>query len=118
MDELVHIMKCKDKYQRFVIPIFYDVDASNVRKQNARFGDGFVELKQRFKHNQEKVQEGTNALIQSANLSGWDSKNFRPESKLVKKIVEDILSKLNRKSFFHLEGLVGIDHQIQKLKSY
>ncbi|XP_028760169.1 TMV resistance protein N-like [Neltuma alba] len=116
MDELVHIMKCRDKYQRFVIPIFYDVDASNVRKQNARFGDGFVELKQRFKHNQEKVQEWTNALIQSANLSGWDSKNFRPESELVKKIVKDVLSKLKRKSSIHMEGLVGINHQIQKVE--
>ncbi|XP_028763766.1 disease resistance protein RLM3-like [Neltuma alba] len=39
MDELVHIMKCKDKYGRLVIPIFYNVDPSNIRKQNGRFGE-------------------------------------------------------------------------------
>ncbi|KAI9127126.1 hypothetical protein K1719_001685 [Acacia pycnantha] len=49
-------------------------------------------------------------------LSGWHSKNFRTESKLIKKIVKDILSKLNTKSSFHVEGLVGIDHQIQKIE--
>ncbi|KAK4259250.1 hypothetical protein QN277_005598 [Acacia crassicarpa] len=116
MDELVHIMKCRDKYGRIVIPVFYNVDPSNIRKQDGSFGDGFAKLKFRFKHNLEKVQEWKNALIQSTKLSGWDSKNIRPESKLVKKIVEDILSKLNTESSFHVEGLVGIDHQIQKIE--
>ncbi|KAI9127253.1 hypothetical protein K1719_001812 [Acacia pycnantha] len=116
MDELVHIMKCGDKYGRIVIPVFYHVDPSNIRKQNGSFGDGFAKLKFRFKHNIEKVQEWKNALIQSTKLSGWDSENIRPESKLIKMIVEDILSKLNTKSSFHIEGLVGMDHQIQKIK--
>ncbi|XP_028754868.1 TMV resistance protein N-like [Neltuma alba] len=116
MDELFHIMKCKDKYGRLVIPIFFQVDPSNIRKQNGSFGDGFAKLKQRFKHNQERVQKWENALIKVASLFGWDSKNIRPEAKLVKKIVKDILSKLNRKSSFHVEGLVGIDHQIQEVE--
>ncbi|XP_028763920.1 TMV resistance protein N isoform X2 [Neltuma alba] len=116
MDELVHIMKCRDKYKRDVIPIFYHVDPSNIRKQEGSFGDGFAKLKQRFKHNEEKVQEWKKALNQSTNLSGWDSKNFRTEPKLIKKIVKDILSKLNSKPSFHLEGLVGISHQIQKIE--
>ncbi|KAI9127003.1 hypothetical protein K1719_001562 [Acacia pycnantha] len=116
MDELVHIMKCRDKYGRIVIPVFYHIDPSNIRKQNGSFGDGFAKLKFRFQHNNKKVQEWKNALIQSIKLSGWDSKNIRPESKLIKKIVEDILSKLNTKSSFHVEGLVGIDHQIQKIE--
>ncbi|XP_028754872.1 protein PHLOEM PROTEIN 2-LIKE A8-like [Neltuma alba] len=63
MDELFHIMKCKDKYGRLVIPIFFQVDPSNIRKQNGSFGDGFAKLKQRFKHNQERVQKWENALI-------------------------------------------------------
>ncbi|KAI9127086.1 hypothetical protein K1719_001645 [Acacia pycnantha] len=116
MDELVHIMKCRDKYGRIVIPVFYHVDPSNIRKQNGSFGDGFAKLKFRFKHNLEKVQEWKNAFIQSTKLSGWDSKNIRPESKLVKKIVEDIVRKLNTKSSFCVEGLVGIDNHIQKIE--
>lgn len=40
----------------------------------------------------------------------------RPESKLIKKIVKDILSKLNSKSCFDIEGLVGIDDQILKIE--
>ncbi|KAI9127265.1 hypothetical protein K1719_001824 [Acacia pycnantha] len=116
MDELVHIMKCKDQYGRTVIPIFYNVDPSNVRKQNESFGDGFAKLKQRFKHDQERVQEWKNALMRSTNISGWDSKNIRLEPQLIKMIVKDILGKLHNKSSFHLEGLVGIDFHIQKVE--
>ncbi|KAI9126962.1 hypothetical protein K1719_001521 [Acacia pycnantha] len=116
MDELVHIMKCKDQYGRTVIPIFYNVDPSHVRKQNESFGYGFSKLKQRFKHYQKRVQEWENALMRSTNLSGWDSKNFRLEPKLIKMVVKDILSKLHNMSSFHLEGSVGIDYHIQKVE--
>ncbi|KAI9127391.1 hypothetical protein K1719_001950 [Acacia pycnantha] len=91
MDELVHIMKCKDQYGRTVIPIFYN-------------------------HDQERVQEWKNALMRSTNISGWDSKNIRLEPQLIKMIVKDILGKLHNKSSFHLEGLVGIDFHIQKVE--
>ncbi|KAK4259272.1 hypothetical protein QN277_005620 [Acacia crassicarpa] len=116
LDELVHIMKCKDQYGRTVIPIFYNVNPSNVRKQNGSFGDGFAKLKQRFKHSQERVQEWKNALRRSTNLSGWNSKKIRPEPKLIKMIVEDILRKLDNNSSFHLEGLIGIDYHIKKIE--
>ncbi|KAI9127216.1 hypothetical protein K1719_001775 [Acacia pycnantha] len=116
MDELVKIMKCKDQYGRIVIPIFYNVDPSHVRKQKNSFGDGFSKLKQSFKHDQQRVKEWENALMRSTNLSGWDSKNFRLEPELIKMIVKDILRKLHNMSSFHLEGLVGIDDHIKKVE--
>ncbi|XP_054801391.1 disease resistance protein RPV1-like [Prosopis cineraria] len=54
MEELICIMECNHKYRRIAIPIFYNVDPSNIHKQNGSFGDGFAKLKQRFKHSQEK----------------------------------------------------------------
>ncbi|XP_028754860.1 disease resistance-like protein DSC1, partial [Neltuma alba] len=118
LDELVYILECKKKFGRIVMPIFYKIDPSNVCKQSGRFGDGFAKLKQRFKDNPNKLRKWKNALIQSTSLARWDSKNFRPEIKLVKKIVKDILSKLNycTSSSCHLEGLVGINHQIEKIE--
>ncbi|XP_054776986.1 disease resistance protein RPV1-like [Prosopis cineraria] len=113
MDELIHIMECNHTYGRIVIPIFYNVDPADIRKQNGRFGNGFAKLERSFKRN--KVTKWRNALVQSTSLSGWDSKSVRPESELVKKIVEDVLRKLNRKSFVHVKGLVGIDHQMRKI---
>ncbi|KAI9123792.1 hypothetical protein K1719_005092 [Acacia pycnantha] len=120
MDELVHILECKEKFGRDVIPIFYNVDPSNIRKQNGSFGKGFNVLKQRFKDNPKKLQKWSDVLIQSASLSGWDSKSTsfaRPEFKLIEEIVKDILSKLNYRSSYHLLGLVGIASHIRNIEN-
>lgn len=77
LDELIKIMECKQKYGSSVIPIFYNVDPSNVRKQSGSYGDAFAKLKKRFKHNKEKVQKWRDALTRATSLSGWDSKNVR-----------------------------------------
>ncbi|KAI9127157.1 hypothetical protein K1719_001716 [Acacia pycnantha] len=117
LDELVHILECKEKFGRVVIPIFYNIDPSNIRKQNESFGKGFDVLKRRFKDDPKKLQKWSDALFQSASLSGWDSNSTRPEFKLVEKIVKDALSKLNYNSSYHLEGLVGIARHIRNIKN-
>ncbi|XP_028773906.1 TMV resistance protein N-like, partial [Neltuma alba] len=116
VDELVHILECKRKFGRVAIPIFYDVDPSDVRKQNGNFGRGFDVLKQRFKDNQQKLQKWRNALFQSTGLSGWDSHSTRPEFKLIEEIVKDILRKLSYASSSHLEGLIGIARHIKNIQ--
>ncbi|KAI9127022.1 hypothetical protein K1719_001581 [Acacia pycnantha] len=117
LDELVHILECKEKFGRVVIPIFYNIDPSNIRKQNGSFGKGFDVLKRRFKDDPKKLQKWSDALFQSASLSGWDSNSTRPEFKLVEKIVKHALSKLNYNSSYHLEGLVGIARHIRNIKN-
>ncbi|GKG28241.1 Toll/interleukin-1 receptor domain-containing protein, partial [Tanacetum coccineum] len=37
LDELVHIMKCREEMEQIVIPVFYEVDPWEVRK----FGEAF-----------------------------------------------------------------------------
>ncbi|XP_028773905.1 TMV resistance protein N-like [Neltuma alba] len=116
LDELVHILECKRKFGRVVIPVFYNVDPSSIRKQNGYFGKGFDALKQRFKDNPEELQKWRNVLIQSTNLSGWDSHSTRPEFKLIEEIVKDILRKLNYASSSHLEGLIGIAGHVRNIQ--
>ncbi|KAL0793708.1 hypothetical protein Bca101_065085 [Brassica carinata] len=43
LDELVEIMKCREKYQQTVMTIFYGVDPSDVREQTGDFGKAFDE---------------------------------------------------------------------------
>ncbi|KAI9127430.1 hypothetical protein K1719_001989 [Acacia pycnantha] len=117
LDELVHILECKEKFGRVVIPIFYNIDPSNIRKQNGSFGNGLDKLKKRFEDNPEKSQKWINALGKAANLSGWDSKNTRPESKFVEEIVKDALRKLKYNSSYLLEGLIGIAHHIRNIEN-
>ncbi|XP_061996586.1 disease resistance protein RUN1-like [Rosa rugosa] len=116
LDELVHILECRDK--QFVIPIFYGVDPSAVRKQFGSYADAFVEHEKRFKDSMDKVLRWRKALTTAANISGFDSQTIRPESDLVKIVVNDILAKLNCKLQIArgLEGLVGMEKHIQQVK--
>ncbi|XP_023754205.1 TMV resistance protein N [Lactuca sativa] len=42
LKELAYIMKCRDTRGQIVLPIFYDMDPSEVRKQTGKYGEAFV----------------------------------------------------------------------------
>ncbi|XP_024025688.1 disease resistance-like protein DSC1 isoform X2 [Morus notabilis] len=114
LDELVHIMfGCKEK--NVVVPIFYHVTPSDVRKQSGRFGDAFAELVKRSK---DKEKLWRTALTKAANLCGWDAQISRSESKLVEKIIENISEKLRSSRLdYHVKGLVGVEKRVDRVKS-
>ncbi|GAU19090.1 hypothetical protein TSUD_79120 [Trifolium subterraneum] len=114
LDELTEILKCKERYGREVIPVFYKVDPSNVRHQRHSYADDFVKHHQRFGG---KVDAWKASLTQVAGLSGWDSQVTRPESTLVSEIVKDILKKLNSCFLSNYEGMTGIDMHIEQIQS-
>lgn len=70
--ELAKIAECIKVPGQIVLPIFYDVNPSEVRKQSGNYGKAFVEHEKRFRENLEEVQRWRGALAQVANLSGWD----------------------------------------------
>ncbi|XP_052197919.1 disease resistance protein RPV1-like isoform X3 [Diospyros lotus] len=114
--ELAEIMKYQRLNMQVVIPVFYHVNPSDVRKQSGTFKDSFA------KHNKQvskqEVQSWRDALTEAANLSGWDTSATKPEATLVEEIVKDVIKKLNAISPLScdLNGLVGIDSRIKKVK--
>ena len=70
LDELSKVLDCRKVYAQIVIPVFYRVDPSHVRKQIGSFGVSFSKLKEKFP---EKMQRWRSALTEAANLSGFDS---------------------------------------------
>ncbi|KAL6184637.1 hypothetical protein ACLB2K_046037 [Fragaria x ananassa] len=116
LDELVHILECKEKYQQFVIPVFYRVSPSHVRYQRKSYAAAFA------KHEaggdkMDEVLKWKSALTIAANLSGFDSDTISNESELVEGILKAILMKLDRQSSSDLKGLVGVESRIQKIES-
>nr|XP_033508506.1 TMV resistance protein N-like [Nicotiana tomentosiformis] len=117
LDELMKIMECNKQKGQIVLPVFYDVDPSTVRKQKSSFGEAFSNHEiSCFKDN--KVEKWRAALEEAANLSGWDLPNTANvhEAKVIKQIVEDIMAKLGgQRQASNAENLVGMESHMQKV---
>ena len=69
LDELVKIMECREKKGLIVLPIFYDVDPSEVRKLMGSYAEAFIEHEKNFKKNINKVHTWKATLTEVANLA-------------------------------------------------
>ena len=77
LDELAEIVECRKKDQEVQIrPIFYNVDPSEIRNQNGKFGTALANHEKKFKNNKDKdkVQRWRDALKKAASASGWHYK--------------------------------------------
>nr|XP_048319699.1 disease resistance protein RPV1-like [Ziziphus jujuba var. spinosa] len=77
LDELVHILEYKKIRGLILIPIFYGIDPSVVRKQEGSYKVAFDSHEKSFKDRMEKVNQWRAALTEASNLCGLDSKDFR-----------------------------------------
>nr|XP_043637717.1 disease resistance protein RUN1-like [Erigeron canadensis] len=72
LDELSCIMKChQEKRGQIVMPIFYNVDPSDVSDQISQFGKAFA----KHKNNNNKVVSWKKALVDASNMAGWEPKH-------------------------------------------
>ncbi|XP_057990225.1 disease resistance protein RPV1-like isoform X2 [Hevea brasiliensis] len=112
--ELAEIIKCKNTIGQIVIPIFYNVDPSDVRKQTGGFGEAF-DTDEEFKKEMEEVKKWREALTEAAELSGWNLQNIADgyESIFIQKVVEDVLSKLNYIYLNVAKYPVGIESRVK-----
>ncbi|KAK4594864.1 hypothetical protein RGQ29_018551 [Quercus rubra] len=116
LDELVKIIGRMKEMKMTVIPIFYNVDPSNVRKQKDTFAQAFDKHEERFKDRMENVQTWRTALTEVANLKGWHVQD-RPESQIIQEIVGELWHKLGYSLSKNTKNLVGIISRREKLES-
>lgn len=75
--ELANIMQCWKTQDKLVLPVFYGVDPSDVRKHKGSFADALEKHAYRFKEQRQELLKWREALTQAANICGWDTKNER-----------------------------------------
>ncbi|XP_068328956.1 TMV resistance protein N-like [Pyrus communis] len=76
LKELVQILECKDTNNQIVLPIFYEVDPSDVRKLRRKFEEAFAQHDRDSNAEMEEVQGWRSALTTATSLSGWDSRKY------------------------------------------
>ncbi|ONI00899.1 hypothetical protein PRUPE_6G110100 [Prunus persica] len=116
LDEVSKIVECMKTDT--ILPVFYDVDPSDVRKQMGTFEEAFNKHKKNFKKEKEKIRRWRAALTKIGNIAGWTLKD-RDESDLIKEIVEEVCNKVHP-TILTLPGsttkLVGIDFRLKKIE--
>ena len=75
LDELAKINKCRKEIRLIVLPIFYDVDPSDVRKQTETFEKTFIDHQRCIENNIEKMERWRAALREVTNITGWHLQN-------------------------------------------
>ncbi|XP_015170895.1 TMV resistance protein N-like [Solanum tuberosum] len=112
LEELVKILECRETLKKVVLPIFYDVDPSQVRNPIGYFDES---LTRRF--GAQRTEKWKTALTKVANLSGWDSRNvvYGHESELIESIIKRVLQEVSQTSLDVACYPVGIDSSIKDL---
>ncbi|KAL1215170.1 Disease resistance protein RPS6 [Cardamine amara subsp. amara] len=117
LNEMLEIVKCKDEFNQLVIPIFYNIDPSHVRKQSGEFGKIFT--KTCLSHNKTEAEIGLwrKALTNVANIVGSHPQKWENEAKLIEDIINDILVKLSLTPSKDFDDYVGIEAHIARMSS-
>ncbi|VVA34381.1 PREDICTED: TMV resistance N [Prunus dulcis] len=114
LDELVMILEHKRiSADHVILPVFYDVDPSDVRKQTGSLAKAFARHQKTQPSNKEK--EWREALSEVADLAGMVLQNQGYESKFIKKIVKVIGDKLSRTPLSVAPNLVGMHSGVERI---
>ncbi|KAI3414340.1 ADP-ribosyl cyclase/cyclic ADP-ribose hydrolase [Psidium guajava] len=84
------IIEVKEMHGQLVLPVFYDIDPSEVWEQTSNFARAFAEHKACFDEERDRVSRWRTALTKAGHLSGWDLKNVadRKEAILIEEVVK------------------------------
>ncbi|CAN7075798.1 unnamed protein product [Brassica oleracea var. botrytis] len=114
LDELVEIMKCKEELGQTVMPIFYEVDPSDVKKQAGEFWKVFKETC-KGKTN-EVIGKWSQALSKVATLAGYHSKNWDNDVKMIEDVATEVANKLfNSTPSRDFDEFIGMEAHMTKI---
>ncbi|KAK2636335.1 hypothetical protein Ddye_031127 [Dipteronia dyeriana] len=108
LEELARVVE----YRKLLLPVFYQVDPSHVRKQKGPFEQDFLNLEERF--GVQMVARWRRAMEKAGGISGWDSRNW-DEEKLIQSLVKKVLNKLSNTPLGAAKYPVGLDCQLEEL---
>nr|ABN09187.1 TIR; Disease resistance protein [Medicago truncatula] len=101
MQELEEIMKCRRRWGLVVIPVFYEVDPSEVEHQTGWFGDGFERLISRISMRNDMRRNWKEMLLEIGGIAGFIFPNSRNGNEYIRILVEHVKSRLSQSGPFY-----------------
>ncbi|XP_059461799.1 disease resistance protein RUN1-like [Corylus avellana] len=109
MEELVEIMECRRTLKQLVLPIFYDVEPSDVRNQTGSFAEAFAKHEEHYLLDMDKVLKWRRALCEATNLSGWDLRKTADGRIIITTRDAHLLKELEVDSVYRVTAMNDID---------
>ncbi|KAK8665255.1 hypothetical protein V6N13_005427 [Hibiscus sabdariffa] len=114
LDELVKIVDHMKSSQHVVLPVFYDVDPGQVKKQTGSYAEAFARHEESFRSELNIVHKWRAALKEVADLAGMVLRD-RHESQFIQDIVNQVQNKLHLSALYVPPYLVGVDTLITRI---
>ncbi|KAJ4880126.1 Disease resistance protein (TIR-NBS-LRR class) family [Raphanus sativus] len=117
LNELAEIIKCRERFGQTVIPLFYELDPTDVKKQTGDFGKVFLKTCKGKAH--EDIQRWKCALTEVAQITGYHSTNWKTEANMIEDIATEVSNKLNLSApSSDFDYLVGIESQMTRMRPF
>uniref|UniRef100_A0A6N2L9D9 TIR domain-containing protein n=1 Tax=Salix viminalis TaxID=40686 RepID=A0A6N2L9D9_SALVM len=115
--ELSKILECMENKGQKVLPVFHQLDPSQVQDLTGSYGEALSRHERDCAS--EEVESWRHALKEIANLKGWDSSVIKDETRLIEEIVSDIQKKFKNAPSASIDaaGLVGMQSRVKHIES-
>ncbi|XP_059638875.1 disease resistance protein L6-like [Cornus florida] len=113
--ELAQMVDCKRSNGQLILPIFYDVEPSDVRHQSGSYEEAFRKHESCF--DECTVMKWKEALKQVGELKGWQVNKEADghQGELVKTIVQTVSLNLKKKCMVTFDNLVMMDDHLNEM---
>ncbi|XP_056173177.1 disease resistance protein RUN1-like [Syzygium oleosum] len=111
LEEVAKALECKDIDEGSVIPIFYKVNPSDIRKLRGNFGRDFAKIEETYTRDKGDVKRWKDALRKVADLAGRELKDGY-ETKFIQQIIGEIENKLGPRLSSVVGNLVGMHSRV------
>ncbi|KAG6675554.1 hypothetical protein I3842_15G108900 [Carya illinoinensis] len=117
LEELMKILECREMKQQIVLPVFYKVRPSIVRRQKKNYGEALANYKDNL-NDDTKVDSWKAALKEVANLSRFHLKKDGNESEFIHSIIQLVDSKIINQTYFEVANHpIGVVSRVQHVYS-
>ncbi|XP_021747215.1 disease resistance protein TAO1-like [Chenopodium quinoa] len=114
LDELSRLFECRKR----VIPVFYGVDPSDVRRQRGELGMGFQKLTtdDAKKFSEAEIQKWRSALEEAGKIAGYPCYSQSDETEdVIQRIVLQVWCELKNTPEYVVKFPVGLDSRVDKV---
>ncbi|KAF8018582.1 hypothetical protein BT93_H3463 [Corymbia citriodora subsp. variegata] len=112
--ELVQMVECKEKWGQKIMPIFYDVEPSEVRNQTASYSKAIQSHINKQLYTDETIENWKAALNKVGALKGWELKE-RGKGEFTREVVQKVLIELKKNYLAVPDFLVEMDNHVDKI---